>query len=175
MTERTPATTGADGDAHAAFEDIVGGLRYPMFVVTATADDERSGCLVGFATQSSVDPARFTVWISDANHTAAVAARAEVLGVHVLRADEDGLAAHFGEQTGDVVDKLADVPWSPGPEGVPVLARCDWFAGRVVERLVGHGDHRGYVLEPIAGAQRHAGLEPLLFDRVRHLRPGHAA
>ena len=46
-----------------------GGLDYPMFVITVAAGGERSGCLIGFATQAGVDPARFIVCLSDKNHT----------------------------------------------------------------------------------------------------------
>src|SRR5215208_7631728 len=38
-----------------AFEAIVAQLDYPMFIVTAAAGEERGGCLVGFATQASID------------------------------------------------------------------------------------------------------------------------
>jgi flavin reductase (DIM6/NTAB) family NADH-FMN oxidoreductase RutF len=157
------------------YQDVVGSLRVPMFVVTTAADGERAGCLVEFASQSSIDPPRFTVWISDVNRTAEVAARASTLAVHVLRTDDDELASLFGEETGDRVDKFASVAWRDGPDGVPVLERCDWFAGRIVGRVDGLGDHRGYVLEPLAAERRHAGLGVLTSDRVRGLQPGHVA
>ena len=51
-------------DAPAAFNAIVGDLEYPMFIVTARAGDERLGCLVGFATQTSIDPPRFAACLS---------------------------------------------------------------------------------------------------------------
>lgn len=39
-------------------------LDHPMYVVTAEADGERAGCLVGYASQCSIQPARFMVWLS---------------------------------------------------------------------------------------------------------------
>ena len=45
----------------AQFDAFVGGLDYPVFVVTAAHGEERSGCLVGFATQASIDPPRMLV------------------------------------------------------------------------------------------------------------------
>ena len=44
-------------EPEATFNSLVGDLDYPMFIVTACADGERSGCLIGFATQASIDPA----------------------------------------------------------------------------------------------------------------------
>jgi flavin reductase (DIM6/NTAB) family NADH-FMN oxidoreductase RutF len=156
-------------------EQLVGDLDYPMFVVTAASGGDRAGCLVGFVTQSSIDPPRMTVWISDANRTAGVAAGAETLAVHVLRETDQALATLFGSETGDDIDKFDEVAWTASDDGPPIVAGCDYFVGRIVERIVGVGDHRGYVLEPEAGERLHAGLPQLGYQRVRDLRPGHPA
>lgn len=157
-----------------AFDDVIGGLDRPMYVVTAAADGSRAGCLVGFATQVSIDPPRFLVAVSDKNHTHRVALLADVVAVHVLRRDQHDVAEVFGSLTGDEVDKLARVAWAPGPGGVPVLSDClGWFAGRVLDR-VGLGDHTALVLEPVE-ARRVSDGPPLTFDHVRDLEPGHEA
>ena len=52
-----------------AFEELVALLNYPMFVVTTQANDTPAGCLVGFASQTSIHPPRFLVGISERNHT----------------------------------------------------------------------------------------------------------
>jgi flavin reductase (DIM6/NTAB) family NADH-FMN oxidoreductase RutF len=155
------------------FDEILADLDYPMFVVTTAANGEQGGCLVGFASKSSIEPPLATVWLSRQNRTARIAEDAAVLVVHVLREGDDHLARLFGTETGDDTEKFAGVPWSPGPDDVPVLSACDWFAGRIVGRLPGLGDHTGYVLEPIDGERRHSGLPQLGFQRVRDLRPGH--
>ena len=158
-----------------AFSRLVAELDYAMYIVTTAAEGERAGCLVGFATQTSIEPSRFTVWLSDANRTAQIAAHASTFVVHVLREGDLHLARHFGGETGDDVDKFASVPHREGPDGVPVLTQCDWFAGRVVARMTGAGDHTAYVLEPIDGERRHAGRSTLGFQRVRHVSAGHPA
>jgi flavin reductase (DIM6/NTAB) family NADH-FMN oxidoreductase RutF len=157
------------------FDELVADLDYPMFIVTAAAGDDRAGCLVGFATQTSIDPPRLTVWISDANRTADVATRAERLVVHVLRDSDAPLATRFGAETGDDVDKFADVPWTALEDGTPVLAGCDHIIGRIADRIDGLGDHRGYVLEPVGGERLHAGLPQLGYQRIRGMSPGHPA
>jgi flavin reductase (DIM6/NTAB) family NADH-FMN oxidoreductase RutF len=48
----------------ASFNELMGELDYPMFIVTAAADSELAGCLVGFATQASIDPSRFLVCVA---------------------------------------------------------------------------------------------------------------
>jgi flavin reductase (DIM6/NTAB) family NADH-FMN oxidoreductase RutF len=51
-------------DMRSPFDRVVDSLHPPIYVVTATDGEQRSGCLVGFASQSGIDPPRFMVWIS---------------------------------------------------------------------------------------------------------------
>ncbi|MFD8706564.1 flavin reductase family protein [Kitasatospora sp. NPDC059648] len=153
-----------------AFTDL---LDYPVYVVTAAAP-EPAGCLVGFAGQCSIDPARFTVWLSKANHTHAVALGARALGVHLLPPDH-GLAESFGGRTGDDCDKFAATAWHRGPEGVPVLdAAPAWFVGGVLDR-VDWGDHTGFLLEPLHVHAPGSATPVLSFRDVRDIEPGHPA
>lgn len=159
------------------FDAFVDGLDYPVFVVTAYDGSEHAGCLVGFASQVSIDPPRLMVCLSQANHTLRVAMRAEFLAVHVLGADDHEIAAHFGAETGDEVDKFAGVRWHPGPGGVPMLddlPRC--LVGQVLER-VPLGDHVGHLLAPVAEhiADDDSTGEALTFQDVDDLEPGHPA
>ena len=156
------------------FQRLVARLDYPMFVLTARSTDgdgERSGCLIGFASQCSIDPPRFAVWVSEKNHTFAVAASSSHLGVHMLSADQVDLAALFGGETGDTVDKFSRCAWQDGPEGVPVLdGVAGWFVGRVVDRL-DTGDHLGLLLEPVQASV--SDVPGLTFQQVKDLEPGH--
>ncbi len=123
------------------------GVDPPSYVVTAADGGDRAGCLVGFATQCSIDPPRFGVWLSKLNRTYRVAQTSRTLVVHLLRDGDGDLAERFGGETGDEVDKFAGIDWSPGPDGCPVIERLDWFAGSIVDRL-DTGDHVAFVLAP---------------------------
>lgn len=102
--------------------------------------------------QCSIDPPRFVVWLSKKNRTYRIACGGSILGVHLLRDDDLPLAEHFGSKTADEgVDKLVAVDWEPGPDGVPVVNGCDWFGGRMLQRIDTGGDHEGFVLEPSTG------------------------
>lgn len=161
-------------DTSEAFEGLVAGIDYPMFIVTAAADGEQSGCLVGFTTQASINPPRLVVMLSKRNHTFQVAQRTETLVVHFLRRDNHELATLFGEETGDDMDKFQACDWSPGPAGTPVLGGVrGWVAGKVVTR---HdvGDHVAHVLDTIE-AQAVADGPALTFQMVRDMEPGHEA
>jgi flavin reductase (DIM6/NTAB) family NADH-FMN oxidoreductase RutF len=143
-----------------------------MLIVTASAEGENAGCLVGFATQCSIDPPRFLVCLSDKNHTLPVAQRGDALLVHFVQADEKDLAELFGSQTGDDVDKFAQCAWREGPGGAPVLEACgNWFAGRVLERLPA-GDHVAFLIDPLE-AHADRSEEPFVFHRAKAIAPGH--
>ncbi|UYQ60557.1 flavin reductase family protein [Streptomyces peucetius] len=148
----------------------------PVYIVTAAADGQRAGCLVGFASQSSLDPVRFVVWLSKVNHTYRVARHAPFLGVHLLHRDRTEVARLFGGETGDRVDKFARARWEPRGEGVPVLGdACAWFIGRVEERA-DWGDHVGFCLTPVDGSAESLPRGSLLtLGDVTDLRPGHPA
>ncbi|MFF2198441.1 flavin reductase family protein [Streptomyces sp. NPDC058157] len=148
----------------------------PLYVVTAAADGLRAGCLVGFASQCSIDPPRFVVWLSVENHTYGVARRARYLTVHVLRREQEALARLFGGRTGDRTDKFAGIDWRPGRAGSPVLTGvAAWFTGRI-EAVVAGGDHEGFLLAPVEDAPAAPGpAAPLRFGDVRDLEAGHPA
>jgi flavin reductase (DIM6/NTAB) family NADH-FMN oxidoreductase RutF len=152
---------------------------YPLYVVTvADREGDRSGCLAGFVTQSSIRPPRYLVCVSKVNHTYSVAERAAAMALHLLGQDQVDVATWFGEETGDVVDKFARSAWHPGPDGVPVLDRCAAWAAGTILRHTSAGDHEAFLLAPTTGGRgTESGLLTyrLLLRRAPQLRPGHPA
>ncbi|MFE5804873.1 flavin reductase family protein [Streptomyces sp. NPDC056491] len=156
-----------------AFAEVLGG---PVYVVTVAAGGERSGCLVGFASQCSIRPPRFMVWLSVRNHTFRVARGASHLAVHVLDRGGQPLAELFGGETGDEVDKFAQVDWRPSADGSPVLSGARaWFVGRIETRTDG-GDHVGFLLAPTEVCPPVRPAPVLLrYGDVKDIDPGHPA
>jgi flavin reductase (DIM6/NTAB) family NADH-FMN oxidoreductase RutF len=160
------------GTVDSDFAGLVSNLDYSLFIVTAAHRGERAGCLIGFASQVSIHPPRFVACLSIRNRTYRLARQADTLVVHPVPDEAEGLAALFGGETGDDVDKFARCEWSPGPGGAPVLAELEnWFASRVLERI-DFGDHVGFVLEPTQVSARES-QEPFTFRRGRYIEPGH--
>lgn len=144
----------------------------PVAVVTTASGDQRSGCLVGFLTQCSIDPPRLMVFLSDKNRTYTTALDAEALAVHFIDRDQTDLAELFGGATGDEVDKFSRCDWREGPYGVPVLVDVrNWIVGQITDRVIG-GDHIGFLLRPVA-VHRERPLEALSFRDIDDIDPGH--
>jgi flavin reductase (DIM6/NTAB) family NADH-FMN oxidoreductase RutF len=156
------------------FEHLAGRLDYPMLVVTAADGEERSGCLVGFSTQCSIDPARYWIGISVNNRTHEVASRATHLAIHTLRPDQRPLAELFGTVSGYDVDKFERCRWHDGPQGTAILDdAAGWFVGRVHEVISG-GDHTWFMVEPEDAMDRGQG-RVLSFQDVKDLDAGREA
>lgn len=160
-------------DVSEAFSAVVAQLDPPMAIVTTIADGERAGCLIGFHAQCSVEPVRYVVWLSKANHTFRVALRSEAVAVHFLDRSHHGLAELFGAHSSDEADKFSRCRWTPGAEGVPVLEECaNRFVGRRVALLDEGSDHACFVIEPV-DAHSDGKLQPLRLSDVGDLEPGH--
>ncbi len=163
------------GDPRSDLSPFFDRVDYPYYVVTVRApDEEMSGCLAGFVTQCSIDPPNFFVCISRLNHTLHVAVRSKAMGLHLLGEDQLGVARLFGEQTGDAVDKFADVDWRLGRTGAPLLAEV---AVALEGSILGHfsvGDHEGFVIRA-ARAVAGPGRGLLSYRKSPPLRPGHPA
>ncbi len=153
------------------FARLVAALDYPLYVVTTAVSNEPTGCLIGFASQCSIHPPRFLACISKQNHTFQLAKRAAVFAVHVMDDDSKAIAELFGGETGDEVDKFAQVRWHY-VDGVPILDACPrWFTGSVLEQI-DLGDHVGHLLEPLR-VESGPTAEQLTYQQARDIKPGH--
>ena len=153
-----------------AFDQLAGSVDPAMVVVTASTGGHDSGCLVGFHSQTSIDPRRWSVWISRANHSHDVITRASLVGVHFLSEREHELARLFGTTTGDEIDKFSRCATIRRMD-VPMLADCpSWMIGSVCGRHT-DGDHTCVVLAPVAVGE--GELDPLRLAAVADLEPGH--
>ncbi|MDO7867349.1 flavin reductase family protein [Nocardioides jiangxiensis] len=156
------------------FDEVAAATDPAMVVVTTAVGGERAGCLVGFHSQSSIDPPRYAIWLSRANHTYGLALRAEYLAIHFLGEDQLPLSVRFGTLTGDRTDKFAGLAVEDGPGGVPVLTDVPrHLLVRRVALLDEGGDHVCLSTEPVA-VRHGSGFVPLRLSACDELDPGHA-
>jgi flavin reductase (DIM6/NTAB) family NADH-FMN oxidoreductase RutF len=158
-----------------AFADLVGSLDPALVIVTTALDGERAGCLVGFHAQSSIDPARYCVWLSKANHTYRVAQRSTHFAVHLLSAADTELAKRFGTLSGDEVDKFAGLDFTEGDAGVPLLDDCP---RRLVLRrvaLLDEGSDHVCISGAVVAAHGDGDFQPFRLSQAGDLEAGHAS
>ena len=91
--------------------------------------------------------------------------------LHLLGSDQGDVASHFGELTGDEVDKFEGIEWT-GRTGAPILSQCAaWVEGPVVGRMDG-GDHEAFLINMHeGGAGTHEGSFTL--RDASGFQPGH--
>jgi flavin reductase (DIM6/NTAB) family NADH-FMN oxidoreductase RutF len=155
----------------AALDEFARGLDYTMLLVTTRHQSRLGGCLVGFATQTSIDPFRYLVCLSRNNATTRLAQAARHVAVHQLSADQSALARLFGGHSQDEVDKFASCSWAPGPAGMPLIKGCPvWLVGRILSRS-GVGDHIACLLAPVALGGTATGSS-LRYSQLPPIEPG---
>jgi flavin reductase (DIM6/NTAB) family NADH-FMN oxidoreductase RutF len=152
---------------------LTGTMNNAMLVVTTQADGHRSGCLVGFSTQVSINPPRLLVAISQTNHTFGVARRSDHLAVHLLSRDDMALAELFGGETDDEIDKFDHCAWHSGPQDMPILDNTvAWLVGKTLDRI-DFGDHVGYLLQPVDAWFAEDDGDLIRLADVIDMDPGH--
>lgn len=158
-----------------AFSTLMSSLDPPLTVVTTAIGDERAGCVVGFHSQSSIDSAHYSVWLSKANHTYRLGLRATHFAVHFLTQDDLDLAEVFGTQCSAETDKFAGLPVDAHESGVPLLRQCPNFI--VLERLAVLDDGGDHVCLTTRIVSAHSGapFTPLRVSDADGLEPGHPA
>ena len=159
--------------SESAFKSIAAALDGPLVIVTTAEGGERAGCLVGFHVQSSIEPERYAIWLSKANHTYRVGLRASHFALHFLTDADLPLAERFGTQTGDTVDKFAGLSVDVGDGEVPILRDCPHrLVVRRIALLDENGDHVCISTEPVSGCSS-GTFRPLRLSQASHLTPGH--
>ena len=158
--------------AEDAFTRLMASVDPALVVVTTAAEDQWAGCLVGFHSQSSIDPQHYCLWLSKANHTYRVGLRAARFGVHFLSSTDLGLAERFGTRSGEDVDKFAGLE-TDAAHGVPLLPGCpDRMLVERIALLDDGGDHV-CVTTRVLDSWASGALTPLRVSAAAHLDPGH--
>lgn len=144
-----------------AFGTLSSALDYPMFVVTAASGEERGGCLVGFASQCSIDPARFLVCLSRKNHTYRVATGAPISPCTCSAPISSRWPSSSAPRRATMSTSSTSAAGRRGRR----VSRCSTTAptaswGRVVDR-VDAGDHVGFVLDVVEASASDLGPSDL--------------
>lgn len=128
-------------------------LDSPLWVVTSSDGSSRGGLVATFVNMASIarEMPRMAVGIARQHRTWEIIESSHAFALHLLPRDQGpvDLAARFGLQSGRTVDKFADLQFTAGPSGSPILdAAAGWVDCRVEDRL-DTGDRTIYLAEVI--------------------------
>ena len=132
-------------------------------VTTVTADGRPVGLTANSFNSVSLDPA-LVLWSLGVRAGTQPAFRAAShFAVHVLTAAQRGLAERFALRD---VDRFADVAWTAGVGGVPLLPDCAAVFECRQRSCHEEGDHLIFVGE-VEHCSHRAGVPPLLYHGGR--------
>lgn len=164
-------TTNAAPDQHVAAGQLRRLLRRraaSVTVITTAGDDRPVGFTATSFTAVSLRPPLVSFCLYRGSSSWPAVEAAEHVAVHLLSADQAGVARTFA--TGGI-DRFAPTAWRRGPYEVPLLdGAIAWLVCRVAERIAA-GDHAIVLAEPFAA--EYADGAPLLYHNGRYsgLRP----
>lgn len=105
-----------------------------LAVITAQGPDGPVGLTASSVSSVSAEPPVLTFSVSTASSSAAVLVGADTLVVHLLGADQLGIARLFSSRGADRFGGAVD--WLPLPTGEPLLTDAPWaLRCRIVHRL----------------------------------------
>ena len=144
-----------------SFRDTLGMFPTGVTVITAcSASGEPLGLTVSSFNSVSLAPP-LVVWsLSGHLPSVPIFESAAVYAINVLAEDQQELSQRFASRSDD---KFAGLDFTPGLDGVPLLAGCcAWFECRQFARHSG-GDHVVFIGE-VLRFERQADKKPLVFQ-----------
>jgi len=111
----------------------------------------------------SFDPVLLTVAIGRDHASLRMLLASGQFSVNVLKREQLALARHFGECSGRDEDKLARVPWRPGPAGTPLLDDALACLACEVHGTMRTGDHELVVGRVVSGIIQGGHARPMTY------------
>jgi 3-hydroxy-9,10-secoandrosta-1,3,5(10)-triene-9,17-dione monooxygenase reductase component len=154
----------ADPVTPARFRQVLGHFCTGVTVITTSEDGKPAGFACQAFAALSLDPPLLLFCPSRSSATWQTVARTGHFTANVLSDAQRDVARTFGLRG---ADKFADVPWSVGVTGDPVLTGVLTWAACTVEAVHDGGDHH-VVIGRVAELGEVEPGEPLLFYRGRY-------
>jgi flavin reductase (DIM6/NTAB) family NADH-FMN oxidoreductase RutF len=133
-------------------------------VITAWGEGRPAGFTATSLSSASAEPPMVCFGVGTGSSSWPVIERADHVGVHMLAAGQEELAATFARRG---ADRFAPpTRWRHGPFGVPLLADVNAHLVCRVTARVPAGDHRMVLAEVVAGESWEGG-RPLVYHQGR--------
>jgi flavin reductase (DIM6/NTAB) family NADH-FMN oxidoreductase RutF len=150
------------------FRRILAHAPSSVVVVTGSGADGPAGLSVGSFVSVSLDPPLIGFFVGKTSSSWPTVRATGRFCVNVLAADQTEVSRRFAVKGGD---KFADIAWSYGTAGLPVIDNCVAWIGCRLEREIETGDHvlvLGRVLDLKMARDAHA----LIFHRGSYTSTG---
>ena len=143
------------------FRQVLGHVPTPVVVVTAAGPDGPVAFAIGSFVSVSLDPLLVGFFPAKTSSTWPIIRGAGHFCVNVLADDQTSLSRTFAARGGD---KFANIQWSPGPSGAPVLAGCVVRIDCDLQAELDAGDHL-LVLGRVTAFESARDAHALVFHR----------
>ncbi len=148
-------------------------VTYGLYIVSAEADGESSGCVVNTLTQVTAEPVKMCVTVSKENFTCKLIQQAGCFAAVALdqRADLPYIG-RFGFRSGRDMDKFQDIPAARDEAGMPypLTAVCARYSCKVID-TVDLDTHIMFIGE-VREAEIISEEEPLTYSYYRNVIKG---
>jgi flavin reductase (DIM6/NTAB) family NADH-FMN oxidoreductase RutF/DNA-binding MarR family transcriptional regulator len=158
-----PTETGDPAADGRLFRRCLGHYATGIAIITAEHDGVRAAVTVNSFASVSLDPPLVLWSLSHTSRSYPLFKAGRGFAVNVLSSAQMGISRHFSSK---VEDKFADIPWSPGEFGSPLLHGCLAHFECDNHSHVEGGDHT-ILLGLVRRASRYEG-EPLLFTQGQY-------
>lgn len=99
-------------------------ITYGMYLVGSKYDGKYSGCISTTVCQSTSEPETITVIINKNNYTHSLIELSKDINISILSTKNDfSFISNFGFRTGKDVDKLENIEYIDGENGVPIVTK----------------------------------------------------
>lgn len=136
-------------------------LTQGVYIVGVADGEVRNAFTAAWVMQVSFDPLLIALSINREHSSFRLLERSRAFSINVLKKNQLDLAAHFGKAAS--ADKLAEVAWTSGRTGAPLLDQAAaWFDCRVTAEHPA-GDHMLVLGEVIGGRLRDPSADLLTY------------
>ena len=136
-TDEHPDAIAPTGDALRA---MLRALASPVVVVTASGADGTRGATIGSFASVSLDPPLVSFNVTHGTQLHVALKTSDTFSVHLLAADQAGVAAHFARPDLDAAEQIAGARATDAPGGVRLAGTLGTIACTVSARITA-GDH----------------------------------
>ena len=135
-------------------------IHFARFTITSRHDGITAAGTINWVMQTSVEPLLIAASIKTGAGVGAIVAKSRKFAVNVLGSDQKSVAEAFFSPAQVVGDRINNVPFRMGNDGLPILAQVPCACECAVTNIHPNGDHE-LVIGQITTVHEHQAGPPL--------------